>query len=125
MEASARHWFKQVPEDLETADTLLRSRRYQYVVFFCHLALEKFKGCVAENTGRTPPRSHDLLHLATLAGLLLPLDHGTFFDHWNRDDMEARYPLGRIRFARRMADEYLDKTRKALEWLQQERTSSA
>jgi len=126
MEASADHWFKQVTGDLETAKILLRARRYQYAVFFCHLALEKFlKGCLAEQSGRTPPRSHDLVHLAHLAGLLLPLEHGIFFEELNRDALEARYPVGRVRFTRRMALEYWSKTEKALDWLRHNRNSIA
>jgi hypothetical protein len=35
------NWLKGVDYDLESARYMLSSRRYLYVVFLCHLALEK------------------------------------------------------------------------------------
>ncbi len=119
MEASAQHWFKQVDGDLKTAQVLFQARRYQYAVFFCHLALEKFlKGCVAERTGATPPRSHDLVRLAELANLAPKLEHGAFLEELNRHALEARYPVGRVRFTRALAGDCLSRSEKALTWLQ-------
>src|SRR5438034_10717590 len=50
--------------DLDTAEAMLKSRRHLYVVFMCHLAIEKtLKAVYAETRSRMPPRTHDLLYL--------------------------------------------------------------
>ena len=41
MRKTTANWLASADYDLETADAMLKSRRYLYVVFMCHLALEK------------------------------------------------------------------------------------
>ena len=50
--------------DLATAEHMLKSGRYIYVVFMCHLALEKMLKAVAVETTNSPaPKTHNLLYL--------------------------------------------------------------
>jgi HEPN domain-containing protein len=45
----SEEWFKQADYDLETAETLLKTGRYIYAVFMCHLSIEKaLKGLYAQ-----------------------------------------------------------------------------
>lgn len=61
-------WLSQSQYDLDTAQAMLDSRRYMYAVFMCHLAVEKaLKALVVKRTGDTPPRTHNLVQLITLA----------------------------------------------------------
>ena len=41
MEEAVRNWVKSSEYDIRTAEALFRSGRYVYVIFMCHLAVEK------------------------------------------------------------------------------------
>ncbi len=63
-------WVDAPRYDLKTAAALLQSRRYVYVLFMCQQSLEKvLKAHVTKRTGELPPRIHNLVRLAELAGL--------------------------------------------------------
>jgi HEPN domain-containing protein len=50
--------------DLDTAQHMLETGRYLYVIFLCHLALEKMlKAHVTEVTQTVPVKTHDLIYL--------------------------------------------------------------
>ncbi|MGE5443763.1 MAG: HEPN domain-containing protein [Ignavibacteriales bacterium] len=71
MKKGVKNWLESAQYDLETAEHMLKTGRYIYTVFMCHLALEQvLKAKVEEVTGRTPPRTHDLGYLMELAKFL-------------------------------------------------------
>lgn len=79
--------------DLETAKNMLATGRYLYVVFMCHLALEKLlKAHVTEVMNETAPRSHDLIYLIRKAGLELPQPLLEFIGKINNASIPTRYP---------------------------------
>ena len=48
---ATQEWVKQAEYDIDTAEQMLVAGRYLYVVFFCHLAIEKMlKAAVTEYT---------------------------------------------------------------------------
>lgn len=60
----AEEWFKQAEYDFKTAEAMLESGRYVYVVFMCHLSIEKaLKGIYAKVYNENPIRTHNLLYL--------------------------------------------------------------
>jgi len=64
MKKMTTNWLAAAEYDLATAEAMLKSRRYLYVVFMCHLAMEKtLKALYAEIRSKMPPRTHDLLYL--------------------------------------------------------------
>jgi HEPN domain-containing protein len=63
-------WRAGAEEDWEVATDLVQRGRVRHGLFFAHLALEKvLKAHVCQRTGELPPYIHDLLRLATAAGL--------------------------------------------------------
>jgi len=55
------NWIALADYDIETAHHMLAIERYLYVIFLCHLALEKLlKAHVAEFTQTVPIKTHDL-----------------------------------------------------------------
>jgi hypothetical protein len=53
---ATENWLAQVEYDLTTAEHMLQGGRYLYVIFMCHLALEKvLKALVTEETQKLPP----------------------------------------------------------------------
>lgn len=111
---------------MDTAQALLRSRRYVYVVFMCHLALEKLlKASVMEYADVFPPYTHNLVRLAEIAGVELPPDAKFFVAKLSEQSVQGRYPEDLKVYTRAVAREGLAETRRVFGWLRQKLTSSA
>ncbi|MCC6444603.1 MAG: HEPN domain-containing protein [Armatimonadetes bacterium] len=55
MNPETANWLESARYDLETAEHMQKSGRYIYVVFMCHLAIEKtIKALVCEETQAAP-----------------------------------------------------------------------
>ena len=58
------YWEDVAEYDLETAEAMLISGRYLYVVFMCQQAVEKItKGLFVLYNGEEPPRTHNILSI--------------------------------------------------------------
>lgn len=122
MKKTTANWLATAEYDLETAEAMLKSRRYLYVVFMCHLALEKtLKALYAETSSKMPPRTRDLLYLARELDLTPPRAHLDFIGIINNASVPTRYPedLSRLvsEYRRRTALSYMARTRRVLTWL--------
>jgi len=122
MRPDTRNWMASAEYDMETARHLLATGRYLYVVFMCHLALEKIlKALAGEALGRLAPRTHDLIFLARTAGVSPPQEHMDFIGRINAASIPTRYPEDLDRavaaYPRAVAEEYLTKTREVIAWL--------
>jgi HEPN domain-containing protein len=88
-----RYWIETAKRDNETLITLFESGRYPESLFFGHIVIEKMiKGLIVKNTASLPPFTHDLIHLADLAHLLLSKEETNFLSLLNRFNIRARYP---------------------------------
>jgi HEPN domain-containing protein len=124
MRRDTENWIKMADYDLETARHMLATGRYLYVVFMCHLSLEKIlKAHVTEVTQAIPPRSHDLIFLIRKAGLELPQELLEFVGKINNASIPTRYPDDLQRAIREyneeVARDYLQQTEEATQWLAQ------
>ena len=110
--------------DFTTAQHMLKTGRYVYVVFMCHIAIEKLlKAVVAEITGRTPPKTHNLIYLVKLANLSIPQELFDFVAKINNSSVVTRYPedfkILITSYPEEIVREYLENTEKVLTWLRQ------
>ncbi len=110
--------------DVGTAHFMLDSGRYIYVVFFCHLALEKMlKAHVTEVTQSIAPKTHDLLYLVKKSGLNPPQSYLELIGKVNNASIPTRYPddLQRMlkQYPKAVVQEYLRQTEEVLGWLKQ------
>ena len=124
MRADTQNWIDMAEYDLETARHLLATDRYPYVIFMCHLALEKMlKAHVTEVTESIPPRTHDLIALVRRSGLDLPQANLEFIGRINNASVPTRYPddLQRVlqEYTEQVARRYLDQTEETVRWLGQ------
>jgi len=61
MRKDTANWIALTDYDIETARHMLETGRYLYVIFLCHLSLEKIlKAHVAEVTQTLPIKTHDV-----------------------------------------------------------------
>jgi HEPN domain-containing protein len=87
------NWLRGAEYDIETAESLLKARRYIYVIFMCHLAVEKtLKAVIAETSTTPPPRTHNLYRLLELGRLNLPEAHEAIVAQLNTMNTATRYP---------------------------------
>lgn len=88
-----RQWIQQADYDLETAKAMFASERYIYVVFMCHLSIEKMlKGVYLENMDEVPPKIHSLVFLVQKQNLELPEKIKQFLENLDEVSVPTRYP---------------------------------
>jgi HEPN domain-containing protein len=125
MKKSTANWLATADYDVQTAEAMLASKRYIYVVFMCHLALEKIlKGLWAEARNDTPPRIHDLLYFLRELDLTPPPGDADFIAAINRASVPTRYPEDLAKMVRLYpyptARSYLSKTKRVIKWLRKD-----
>jgi len=124
MRDDTRNWIALADYDLETTGHMLATGRFLYVVFLCHLALEKMlKAHVTEVTQTIPVKTHDLIYLIKKCGLELPQEHLEFIGKINTASIPTRYPEDLQRtlkdYPESVARLYLKQTTEVLQWLKQ------
>lgn len=110
--------------DLETAVRMLETERYLYVVFLCHLALEKvLKAHLTEVMQTMPVKTHDLIYLVKKSGLELSQAHLEFIGKINTASIPTRYPedlqIAVKDYPESIAKVYLSQTQEIIRWLKQ------
>ena len=122
MKKTSANWLLSSQYDLRTAGTLLINKRYIYVVFMCHLALEKtLKAVLSEKFKGLPPYTHNLNRLIELGDISLPEKYKIFIDKINLQSVPTRYPEDFRRlskeFNKKIAGDYLKQARGVITWL--------
>ena len=122
MNRAIDNWVKSSEYDIKTAEALYKSKRFVYVIFMCHLAVEKMlKAIVSYKTKKIPPKTHDLFYLTKLASFDIPDNHTPILMHLNEASVPTRYPEDIIKIAkaynRQAASRYLKETKGLLKWL--------
>ena len=93
MNAEVKNWLDMVDYDINTAWQMFKTGRFVYVVFMCHLAIEKaLKALVCEETNKVPPKTHDLIYLVNLGKIELPSALLDFIGIINNAGIVTRYP---------------------------------
>lgn len=98
-------------------------KKYNDAVFFCHQSIEKQRKAVLLNqSAHNVFRTHDLKELYAQTQLNMPKEFTTFLLRLNPHYMVTRYPdvsgtAGYENYDEGIAKEFIDETRKALQWL--------
>ena len=116
------YWKTGSDEDLAAAESLLEKGHVRHGLFFAHLALEKMlKALVTRRTRDVPPRTHNLLRLATLAGLELGSEQEILLGRFDAYQLEGRYPDSRqIPVGSDLVNRELRAAMEMLRWLKQQ-----
>ncbi len=122
MQSAIDNWILSADYDLKTAANLFKSGRYIYVVFLCHLSIEKtLKAIVCKSSGQMPPYTHNLNRLIELSGIVLEKSHREFIDKISLQSVPTRYPEDFTTLSKhlnkKVTEEILQKTRKVVKWL--------
>jgi HEPN domain-containing protein len=124
MRKDTQNWLDLAEYDLETARHMLMTGRYLYVIFLCHLSLEKMlKAVVSEETQTIPIKTHDLIYLVKKSSIELPEVFLDFIGKINTASIPTRYPddlsSALKDYPLPVAREYLQQTEVLIEWLKQ------
>ncbi len=93
MDKDIAYWLQLAHLDLESARRSLRGESYLHAIFGCQQALEKLlKALVVETTHQAPPRMHNLIRLAALAGVNLQPSQEVLLNTLSLQYIEMRYP---------------------------------
>jgi len=125
MRKDTNNWLDMAEYDLQTAEHMLETGRYVYVIFMCHLAIEKtLKALVTEETRKIPPKTHDLLYLTRKASVQFAPEMLDFVGMINNASIATRYPMDFSRlissYPEEVASDYLKRTKEVVQWLKQD-----
>jgi len=93
MRQQTEKWLSIARDDAKAAAALAAMELWGLAVHACQQAIEKsIKALIVENTDKPPPRLHDLVKLADMAGLHLSAEQGVKFAELTYLYIGARYP---------------------------------
>jgi HEPN domain-containing protein len=131
MNRAVRNWAETSNYDLRTAEAMYKAGRYLYVVFMCHLAIEKMlKAILAQKyPEEVPPKIHNLINLAQKTEVALPDHLKDFFQRIDNVSVITRYPEDLRTLAKEFnqetAKKILTETKRMIKWLKQQLKSDA
>lgn len=125
MAIDPEEWLRQADYDIDTAQDMLEKGRNFYVVFMCHLAVEKaLKGLFWKKLGIIPPKTHDLMHLLRRIGLQPSAELKEFFVQLTEAQVATRYPEDfrtlQKEFHKTVVIEIMNKSKEAIEWIKKQ-----
>ncbi len=93
MKYATKNWIATANYDFKTAEAMLKSNRYIYVVFMCHLSIEKMiKAIISTEVKGLPPKSHSLLYLSKKASVQFSENLQEFIEQLDNVSIITRYP---------------------------------
>ncbi len=120
----SEYWFDLAKDDLEVAKTMLDSKKFLYVGFFCHLLIEKaLKGYFWIAVESEPPFTHNLRYLAEKSGLVSELneDQLELLDRLMPMQIAGRYPSDKYKMLKSLdaliCTQLIIESERFLEWL--------
>jgi HEPN domain-containing protein len=106
-ENHSEYWHQTAGEDFAMASHCFDTKRYNYCLFFCHIAIEKMlKGLAVQNTGSVAPLTHNLLDLLKSARIEIDLDRLSQITEINTFNIRARYDDFKRSFYKKATAEY-------------------
>ena len=121
------YWIDIADYDLETADAMFITKRWLYVAFMCHQAIEKtLKAFQCGTMPDDPPYTHSHKRLADGCGLYsrMSKDQKDFINTVTNYNIEARYPEDKDELTRTLTPQacrqMIDETKQLTQWIKDE-----
>lgn len=107
-EEHIQYWRESALHDLDSAESMFESGRYDWCLFVGHLALEKILKAifVKRNENEMPPRIHNLVRLAELSQVELDDEQKFLLDKITDFNVQTRYPDYKFEFYKRCTSDY-------------------
>jgi len=119
---AVNYWLTSAEDDLDAAEKLFQAKKYHHCLFFCHLLIEKtLKAVIIKKTGQHALPIHNLVKLASDAGLKISEKRKSELREISEFNIRARYNDFKRRFYKKatkeFAKEWLQKTKEIYLWL--------
>jgi HEPN domain-containing protein len=102
-----QYWLDSADHDLDAAETLFNSGKYDWCLFIGHLVIEKvLKAFYTRDNDVTPPKIHNLPRLAEKINLQFSDEQKTILTDINDFNLEARYPDQKLLFYKLCTKEF-------------------
>ncbi|HOQ25107.1 MAG: HEPN domain-containing protein [Bacillota bacterium] len=118
------YWQEMAEYDLATAKAMLETKRYLYVAFMCHQAIEKIlKAVIVAKEPENLPYIHQLIKLAKIANIYHEFsdDQKDLLDELSPLNVGARYPVDKEAILKSLNQErcsmILKRTEALFEWI--------
>ena len=126
MNKKVKYWVEISDYDFQTAKAMLKSKRYLYVGFMCHQAVEKILKAYYVSLNDTQPKfTHRLTYLTESTGVENQLsDEQKFFiDELEPLNIEARYPTYKEKLFKKLSfekcKEIIKNTEEFIQWIKE------
>ncbi len=124
MNDRTKYWIELSDYDYETAEAMLKSKRFLYVGFMCHQTIEKaFKALFTSTKEENPPYSHNLTYLARKGDFYKYFSEiqKNFIDQLEPLNIEARYPVHKEKILKTLTEstckDLLKNTKDLQQWI--------
>lgn len=125
------YWKEISDYDMDTAEAMLKSKRYLYVGFMAHQAIEKIlKAYFVKMHSDTAPFSHSLSYIAKKAEIYehFSEDQKRFIDMLEPMNIECRYPVHKEELLKSLTEEkckeILDQSKELQIWIKMRLSSN-
>ena len=115
MREDVAEWLKIADHDIRSAASLLEDNLWPGAAYFCQQAAEKLLKTVLTEREVDPPKTHDLVELASLAGLELTEEQRTFLTRLSDHAVRSRYPGAE--YAETDVRQLFEETKEFFDWL--------
>jgi HEPN domain-containing protein len=122
IEEQVKYWLDLAESDIPVVDSLFEKNHYMWSLFVGHLILEKMlKAFFTRDTKETPPKTHNLVHIAKLTKLNLTREQEEFLIDVSTFNIEARYPDYKKSFYKKCTKEFtkenINRIKEFYKWL--------
>lgn len=122
IEEQVKYWLDLAESDIPVMDSLFEKNHYMWSLFVGHLILEKMlKAFFTRDAKETPPKTHNLVHIAKLTKLNLTREQEEFLIDVSTFNIEARYPDYKKSFYKKCTEEFtednINKIKEFYKWL--------
>lgn len=101
------YWKSHAEYDMETAEAMLKSKRYPYCLFMAHQAIERLlKAQIVKNIKTHAPYGHNLIRFAELSQLPFLKEQLEQLAEINEFNLKARYDDYQSQFYKKCTEEY-------------------
>jgi len=124
MNKHIQYWLDSAEHDLDVAESLFASAKYDWCLFIAHLVLETtMKALYVKYKNDFPPRTHDLVRLSEMVHIEMDEEALEFLDFVNTFHISTRYPDEKFKFykvcTRDFAAENFTRIKEIRKWLLQ------